>query len=36
MKDDKPLRVELNEDATELDEVVSYGYYNVDKRHMTC
>ena len=35
MKDDKPLRVELEEDATELDEVVSYGYYNVDKRHMT-
>lgn len=35
VKDDKPLRVELEEDATELDEVVSYGYYNVDKRHMT-
>lgn len=32
---DKPMEVKLEEDAQELDEVVSFGYYKVDKRHMT-
>lgn len=33
----EPMKVTLEEDATELDEVkvISTGYYNVDKRHLT-
>ena len=33
----EPINVTLEEDATELDEVnvISTGYYNVDKRHLT-
>ena len=30
-----PINVVMEEDVATLDEVVSYGYYNVDKRHMT-
>lgn len=33
----QPMKVVMEEDATELDEVnvISTGYYNVDKRHLT-
>ena len=33
----EPMKVTLEEDATELEEVnvISTGYYNVDKRHLT-
>ena len=36
-KFDEPMKVKLEEDATELEEVnvISTGYYNVDKRHLT-
>lgn len=37
VKDGEPIRVVMEEDAAELEEVnvVSTGYYNVDKRHLT-
>ena len=31
----KPILVVMKETAAALNEVVSYGYYNVDKRHLT-
>ncbi len=34
-KEGKPLHVILEEETATLDEVVSYGYYKVDKRHLT-
>ena len=32
---EKPIHVIMEEEAATLDEVVSYGYYNVNKRHLT-
>lgn len=37
VKDDKPIKVKMEEEAVTLEEanVISTGYYNVDKRHLT-
>lgn len=34
-KEGKSIHVIMEEEAATLSEVVSYGYYNVDKRHLT-